>query len=101
MFHACYKFERVHPLQGGFFRRKRRRDRRPGLPVESPLVFYPRRVVELLTTYGRFLAYAARLERLARRVKREEAARERPYADDALPLAGELPPRSPAALISS
>jgi len=84
MFHACYKFERVHPLQGGFFRRKRRRDRRPGLPVESPLVFFPRRVIELLTTYGRFLAYAARLERLARRVKREEAARERPYADSAL-----------------
>ena len=35
-------FEAVHPLEGGAFRRKSRRDRRHGLPLESPLVFYPR-----------------------------------------------------------
>ena len=35
-------FERVHPLEGGAFRRKSRRDRRYGLPLESPFVFYPR-----------------------------------------------------------
>jgi hypothetical protein len=35
-------FEGVHPLEGGAFRRKFRRDRRRGLPLESRLAFYPR-----------------------------------------------------------
>jgi hypothetical protein len=34
--------EGVHPLEGGALRLKSRRDRRIGLPLESPLVFYPR-----------------------------------------------------------
>jgi hypothetical protein len=34
--------EGVHPLEGGAFRLKYRRDRRHGLPRESPFVFYPR-----------------------------------------------------------
>jgi hypothetical protein len=34
--------EAVHPLEGGALRLKSRRDRRHGLPLESPLVFYPR-----------------------------------------------------------
>jgi radical SAM superfamily enzyme YgiQ (UPF0313 family) len=29
-----------HPLEGGFFRVKSRRDRRHGMPVENPLLFY-------------------------------------------------------------
>src|SRR5271169_5708169 len=34
--------EGVHPLEGGAFRLKYRRDRRSSLPLESPFVFYPR-----------------------------------------------------------
>ena len=34
--------EGVHPLEGGAFRLKYRRDRRLSLPIESPFVFYPR-----------------------------------------------------------
>ncbi len=34
--------EGVHPLEGGALRLKSRRDRRHGLRLESPLVFYPR-----------------------------------------------------------
>ena len=34
--------EGVHPLEGGAFRLKFRRDRRSGLPIESLFVFYPR-----------------------------------------------------------
>ncbi|MGA2126477.1 MAG: radical SAM protein, partial [Xanthobacteraceae bacterium] len=33
-------FEGVHPLEGGALRLKFRRDRRCGLPIESPLAFY-------------------------------------------------------------
>ena len=41
-FYLMVKFEGVHPLEGGAFRLKHRRDRRRGMPLESPLVFYPR-----------------------------------------------------------
>ena len=40
-------FEDVHPLEGGAFRRKSRRDRRHDLPLESPFVFYPRYAGEI------------------------------------------------------
>ena len=41
-FKLVIAFEGVHPLEGGAFRLKFRRDRRAGMPLESPLVFYPR-----------------------------------------------------------
>jgi hypothetical protein len=52
-FHHFATRERVHPLEGGLLRRKRRRDRRSELPRENPLTFYPRVVFE---TLGNFIA---------------------------------------------
>ena len=49
-------FEGVHPLEGGAFRRKSRRDRRYGLPLESPLVFYPRYTAEIALKAWRYWA---------------------------------------------
>jgi radical SAM superfamily enzyme YgiQ (UPF0313 family) len=48
-FKGCIGIEGIHPLEGGFLRLKFRRDRRPELPRESPLTFYPKLAVELLT----------------------------------------------------
>jgi len=45
-FRLMVAFEDVHPLEGGALRRKSRRDRRDGLPRESPLAFYPRYAAE-------------------------------------------------------
>ena len=39
-FKLVHSLEGVHPLEGGAFRLKFRRDRRNGLPLESPLAFY-------------------------------------------------------------
>ena len=72
-FAGCMRFEKVHPLQGGYFRRKVRRQRRSGLPVENPFVFYPRRLWETVRTYGPFAAYALRMWLLCRRIKRDPA----------------------------
>jgi hypothetical protein len=47
-------FEGIHPLEGGAFRRKARRDRRHGLPRESPLLFYPRCAAEILVKAWRY-----------------------------------------------
>jgi radical SAM superfamily enzyme YgiQ (UPF0313 family) len=51
-FHAPVVYEGVHPLEGGLIRRKSRRDRRPGRPIESPLLFYPRLAWEILRKYA-------------------------------------------------
>jgi hypothetical protein len=72
--------ERVHPLQGGYFRRKLRRQRRAGLPREAPLTFYPRRVCEVVGTQLRLARFYLRLRRIRRRVERDHE----PYTDLAL-----------------
>jgi len=41
-FYGSVLWEGVHPLESGLIRLKFRRDRRPGLPIESPLLFYPK-----------------------------------------------------------
>jgi len=81
-FYGSLVYERVHPLQGGYFRRKVRTQRRSGLPLESPLVFYPRRAWEILFTYGHFLAYFLQLTLLRKRIKKDPAAKS--YSDLAL-----------------
>ncbi len=75
-FYGSVKYERVHPLQSGLFRIKRRDSRRSELPSESPLIFYPRRVWEILSTYLPAGLMWARIERLHRRIAREPNARD-------------------------
>lgn len=41
-FRMLYSHEKVHTLEGGVIRRKRRLSRRPGMKIENPLVFYPK-----------------------------------------------------------
>jgi radical SAM superfamily enzyme YgiQ (UPF0313 family) len=56
--------EGVHPLEGGAFRLKSRRDRRRSLPLESPFVFYPRYGYETVTkawNYWRFFSSTRRI----------------------------------------
>ena len=60
-FYASYRFERLHPLQSGIWRRKVRTQRRAGIPVEPVVRFYPRRIWEILTGYSGALAFLLRL----------------------------------------
>jgi hypothetical protein len=84
-FYGCYRFERVHPLQGGFVRRKVRTQRRPGYAIEHPLVFHPRRAWEIASTYSRLLVYALRVFRLYKRIRRETRdGAGLGYSDDAI-----------------
>ncbi|MDJ0629392.1 MAG: radical SAM protein [Rhodobacter sp.] len=65
-FFLLYKLEGIHPLEGGLLRRRHRRDRRPGLPLESPLRFYPRhwaKTVRNLTALGWGVWRANRLQK--------------------------------------
>jgi hypothetical protein len=47
-------YEGVHPLEAGVLRLKFRRDRRHSMPIETPLVFYPRYVAETLVKLWRY-----------------------------------------------
>ena len=48
-------YEAVHPLEGGAFRLKFRRDRRHGMKIEHPLLFYPRYFAETAVKAWRYL----------------------------------------------
>ncbi len=96
-FYGCHKFEGVHPLQGGFLRRKVRTERRPGRQIESPFVFYPRRVLEAASTYGGLLIYALSVWRLYRKVRTESEVAAELYVDDAIRPHFEPEPEEPAA----
>jgi len=68
-FAGCMRYENVHPLQGGYFRRKVRTQRRSGMPIERPLTFYPKRAWEIVSTYGPFAWYALRLYGMCKAIK--------------------------------
>jgi radical SAM superfamily enzyme YgiQ (UPF0313 family) len=74
VFSGAIEVEDVHPLQLGAGRRKSRTQRRYGMPLESPLIFYPRRVAELLSAGARWGKLAIRLRRLRKRIERDPAA---------------------------
>jgi radical SAM superfamily enzyme YgiQ (UPF0313 family) len=81
-FYGSYRFEGVHPLQSGAFRLKVRSTRRPGMPVENPLLFYPRRAWAILSTAARAGLYYLWLKRLRKRIARDPHAAA--YTDAAL-----------------
>ncbi len=81
-FAGCMRYEGVHPLQGGFLRRKVRTERRPGLPIEHPLIFHPKRAWNAATSNAGLLWYGLRMWALAKRIKYDPATRN--YTDTAL-----------------
>jgi radical SAM superfamily enzyme YgiQ (UPF0313 family) len=81
-FKGCVHIESVHPLEGGYFRRKSRKDRRPTLPIESPFVFYPKYFAETIWKHICWISLLIRLRIIYKRVKNDPKSRE--YMDLAL-----------------
>ena len=71
IFSGATRIEGVHPLQFGFVRRKVRTQRRPGMPIVNPLIFYPWRAWD----------FARNLIAWLRHVKRYRAILKRAAAD--------------------
>ncbi len=82
IFSGAPRIEGVHPLQFGFVRRKVRTARRHGMPIVNPLIFYPWRVFDLVTTLGRWLQMVRRYRRIQARVEADPAKMN--YMDEAL-----------------
>jgi hypothetical protein len=88
-FYACIRLENVDPLQGGYLRRKYRKDRRPALPIENPFVFYPRYFGNLLSKHITLAGLIVKYGLIRAKLKRDRTIRN--YVDDALrPVEEEL-----------
>jgi len=88
LFKGSVKIEGVHPLEGGFLRRKSRRDRRPGLPVVPVWRFYPAYWWETLAKQFRWFGILAKIWPEYRRLKRDPERTS--YTDIAIePVEGE------------
>jgi hypothetical protein len=73
--YGAMHWEDVHPMESGYLRRRIRTQRRPGLPLENPITFYPRQLYSMASKLARYLAMAARYAPLRWRLKRDESAR--------------------------
>jgi hypothetical protein len=81
-FYGCVTIEKIHPLEGGYLRRKVRTDRRPGMPIENPLTFYPRYFGGLVSKHFRIARIVWRMAAVRRAIKRDPNARN--YMDAAM-----------------
>jgi hypothetical protein len=88
VFSGSSRIERVHPLQFGYVRRKIRTQRRHGLPVLNPLVFYPWRAWDFLSVAGKWASLALRYRAILRRVLADKDGAA--YVDEALKPATEV-----------
>ena len=83
-FWATFRFYNTFPVEAGIVRRKHRRDRRPGLPLENPLTFYPRYFGDLIVSSAKIAALFAKVHLMVRRIERDPNAKT--YTDEALRL---------------
>jgi len=74
-FYGSYFYEKLHPLQTGLIRRKVRTQRRSGMPRVNPLLFYPMRLKEILTTYIPGLRFQSKLHKLRKRIQSDPQAK--------------------------
>lgn len=81
-FYGCVTIEKIHPLEGGYFRLKWRTDRRPGLPIENPIAFYAKYAGEIVGKHWAFFKLWWRYSKVRRQIKRDPASRS--YTDLAL-----------------
>ena len=81
-YYGCAELEKIHPLQGGYLRKKYRRDRRPPMPIENPLVFYPKYVADLIYKHVKLGIAVLRYGAFRRALKHDPDAAK--YMDTAL-----------------
>ena len=76
LWYRASMMEGTHPMVTGFFRLKDRLSRRPGLPIESRLGFFRRRVRESIRMTIGYAKLALEMQELwlATRIRREEYA---------------------------
>ena len=82
VFRGMPLIEKIHPLQGGYLRRRIRSTRRPGLPRENVVLFHLRHWTNTAVKLGKFGLLLYRINRIRRRVLAEHERQ--PYTDVAI-----------------
>ena len=83
----------MHPLQFGFVRRKIRTQRRYGMTIVNPLIFYPWRAYDFTRTAVRWVKLVRKYRKILKKVYSDPDAGK--YTDHALdPPAGHNAPMS-------
>jgi radical SAM superfamily enzyme YgiQ (UPF0313 family) len=70
-FMGSINIEHIHPLEGGFLRRRSRRDRRPGFPIEPVWLFYPKHFGSVAARLARWGWLYFKLRRIYLRIKHD------------------------------
>ena len=86
-FKMIYEIERLHTLEGGIVRRKRRTSRRPGFRRVPALIFYPAFALECAVKAARYWWYLRTEKKIVKRVAADPARAD--YTDIALTRATE------------
>jgi hypothetical protein len=71
LFSSMVAIEKVHPLQGGILRIKRRTDRRSSLPLVPAWQFYPMLAVEVATKLTRSIKHWLWIDALRRQIRKD------------------------------
>jgi hypothetical protein len=88
MFSGAARIDGVHPLQFGYIRRKVRTQRRHGMRILNPLLFYPWRAFDFTRSAARWIKLVLRYRKIMARVEADPA--KDAYMDEALrPTVGE------------
>ena len=70
-YYGCQAVEGINPLQGGLFRRKYRTQRRYGLPIENPIIFYGKYALHIISWASRLTLLMLRMKLRLRRVEKD------------------------------
>ena len=81
-FYGCVKIEGIHPLEGGWFRRKIRTQRRRGMPIESPFTYLPKRLVGVIKNQWAWISMLRKFKKIREKVKADGDAKD--YTDFSL-----------------
>ncbi len=81
-FYGCVTVEKIHPLEGGYLRRKVRRDRRPGFAIENAFLFYARYGFDVLRKHLAVFRLWWRMNQVRKSIKADP--QRRAYTDLAL-----------------
>jgi len=73
-FYFSILYEHVHPLETGVFRLKFRRDRRFGMALENPLVFYSKYLASIIYKHWKLFALAWTYQRMRKAIAADPAA---------------------------
>jgi hypothetical protein len=93
LFSGASRIEGVHPLQFGFVRRKIRTQRRYGMKIVNPLIFYPWRAYDFTRTAVRWVKLVRKYRKIMKKVYADPNIKS--YTDHAMdPPAGHNAPMS-------